>query len=100
MLLPKRVRRVSSVRNQSCIVVEAVRAVRNRNREHQVRASLNEFVSADDAVSRLQSGMNVFVHGAAATPTPLLEAMCRRSDLAGIRLYHMHTEGPAPFVEL
>lgn len=56
-------------------------------------------VSADEAVSRLQSGMNVFVHGAAATPTTLLEAMCRRSDLEGIRLYHMHTEGPAPFLE-
>ncbi len=47
----------------------------------------------------LQSGMNIFVHGAAATPTPLLEAMCRRNDLTGLRLFHMHTEGPAPFLE-
>ncbi|MEJ7589939.1 MAG: hypothetical protein WKF77_00160 [Planctomycetaceae bacterium] len=43
--------------------------------------------------------MNVFIHGAAATPTPLLEAMCHRPDLEGIRLYHMHTEGPAPFLQ-
>lgn len=60
---------------------------------------LKNSVSVDEAVSRLKSGMNVFIHGAAATPTPLLEAMCRRTDLEGIRLYHMHTEGPAPFLE-
>ncbi|MBI3568816.1 MAG: acetyl-CoA hydrolase/transferase family protein [Gemmatimonadetes bacterium] len=54
-------------------------------------------VSADDAVGLLHSDMNVFVHGAAATPTPLLEAMTRRADLEQVRLYHMHTEGPAPW---
>lgn len=53
----------------------------------------------DLAVSLLRSGMNIFVHGAAATPAPLIEAMCRRKDLRDIRLYHMHTEGPAPFLE-
>ena len=56
-------------------------------------------VAADAAVSSLKSGMNVFIHGAAATPTPLLDAMCRRADLTAVRLYHMHTEGPAPFLE-
>ncbi len=61
--------------------------------------TFSKSVSADEAVSCLRSGMNVFVHGAAATPTPLLEAMCRRTDLTDIRLYHMHTEGPAPFLE-
>ena len=64
---------------------------------------MNDFhsqaVSADEAVAKLQSGMNIFVHGAAATPTPLLEALCRRDDLTGIKLYHLHVSGPAPFVE-
>ncbi len=55
--------------------------------------------AADLAVDHLQSGMHVFVHGASATPTPLLEALCRRSDLTDLRLYHLHTAGPAPFVE-
>jgi acyl-CoA hydrolase len=41
--------------------------------------------------------MRVFLHGAAATPTPLIEALCRRTDLADVWLYHLHTEGPAPF---
>lgn len=61
--------------------------------------SLSQAVSADEAVAKLKSGMNIFVHGASATPTLLLEALCRRRDLTDIRLYHMHTAGPAPFVE-
>jgi acyl-CoA hydrolase len=56
-------------------------------------------VSADDAVSRLTSGMRVFVHGAAATPTPLIEAMVRRASLHDVTVYHLHTMGPAPFVD-
>ncbi len=54
-------------------------------------------VSAADVVSVARSGTNVFVHGAAATPTPLLEALCARRDLADVRLYHLHTAGTAPF---
>ena len=56
-------------------------------------------VSADDALSCVKSGMRVFVHGAAATPTPLLEALVRNKDLSGVTLYHLHTAGPAPFVD-
>ncbi len=54
-------------------------------------------VGPDDAVAPIASGMRVFIHGAAATPTLLLEALCRRTDLTGVRLFHMHTSGPAPF---
>ncbi|MGE0040670.1 MAG: acetyl-CoA hydrolase/transferase family protein [Vicinamibacterales bacterium] len=54
--------------------------------------------TADEAVSVIRSGMRVFIHGAAATPTPLLEALARRTDLADVTLYHLHTEGPALFV--
>jgi 4-hydroxybutyrate CoA-transferase len=41
--------------------------------------------------------MRVFVHGAAMTPTPLLEALVERRDLSDVTLYHIHTNGPAPF---
>ena len=54
--------------------------------------------SAHDAVRPLHSGMKVFVHGAAATPTPLLQALAAREDLCDVRLYHMHLEGPLPFL--
>jgi acyl-CoA hydrolase len=42
-------------------------------------------------------GGKVFVHGAAATPTPLLEALARNERIEGVRLYHLHTTGPYPF---
>ena len=53
--------------------------------------------SADAVVARITSGMNVFVHGAAATPTPLLDALARRTDLEGVKLWHLHLEGPLAF---
>ncbi|MFM7075168.1 MAG: acetyl-CoA hydrolase/transferase family protein [Planctomycetaceae bacterium] len=53
--------------------------------------------SADAVVARIESGMNVFVQGAAATPSTLLEALCRRGDLRDVRLWHLHLEGPVPF---
>jgi len=55
--------------------------------------------SADEALSIVKSGMRLFVHGAAATPTPLLEALVRQEALGDVELYHLHTEGPAPFLE-
>ena len=53
--------------------------------------------SAEAVVSRISSGMNVFIHGAAATPTPLLDALARRTDLEGVKLWHIHLEGPLAF---
>jgi len=54
-------------------------------------------VSVEDAIARVPRGARLFVHGAAATPTPLLEGLVARSDLDGVTLYHLHTSGPAPF---
>ncbi|MCC6333967.1 MAG: acetyl-CoA hydrolase/transferase family protein [Myxococcales bacterium] len=56
-------------------------------------------VSADDAVKHVKSGDRVFVHGASATPTPLLDAMCRRGDLENVTLYHLHTSGHCAYAE-
>jgi 4-hydroxybutyrate CoA-transferase len=54
-------------------------------------------VSPAEAVARVRSGMTVFLHGAAATPTPLVEALAARTDLEDVRIVHLHTNGPAPF---
>ena len=54
--------------------------------------------SVDEVAARVRSGDKVFVHGAAATPTALLEALAKRPDLEDVTLYHLHTQGPAPFV--
>src|SRR5688572_9462266 len=58
-------------------------------------------VTASEVVRHITSGMRVFVHGAAATPTPLLEALCERArtELEDVELCHLHTAGPAPWVE-
>lgn len=55
--------------------------------------------SAAEAVSVVKNGDNVFIHGAAATPTPLLEALSARTDLEDVKIYHLHTNGPAPFAD-
>jgi len=56
-------------------------------------------VSADDATALVQSDHRVFIHGASATPIPLVEALCRHRELAGVKLYHLHTAGTAAFAE-
>lgn len=55
--------------------------------------------SARDVIARLRNGQRVFVHGASATPTPLLDAMSERSDLEGVQLYHLHLAGPCRFAD-
>jgi len=54
-------------------------------------------VSAAEAVKGIRSNTNIFLHGAAATPTPLVEALAARTDLENVKIYHLHTNGPAPF---
>lgn len=56
-------------------------------------------MSAPEAVRCVSSGMKLFIHGAAATPTPLVEALVGRQGLEQVVLYHLHTNGPAPFAE-
>ncbi|HET7535141.1 MAG TPA: acetyl-CoA hydrolase/transferase C-terminal domain-containing protein [Candidatus Didemnitutus sp.] len=55
-------------------------------------------VSAADAVKFVRSQHRVFVHGASATPTPLLDALSARRDIEEVRLYHMHLAGPLAFL--
>jgi acyl-CoA hydrolase len=52
--------------------------------------------SAADVVAHVPSGARVFLHGAAATPTPLVAALAARRDVEGVRVYHLHTDGAAP----
>jgi acyl-CoA hydrolase len=56
-------------------------------------------VGAEEALSCVKSRARVFVHGAAATPLDLLEGLCKRTDLEGVRLYHLHLEGPCRFAD-
>lgn len=53
-----------------------------------------------EAVSHIKSGHRVFVHTAGAAPTLLTEAMTsRHEELRDVKIYHMHTEGAAPYAQ-
>jgi len=54
-------------------------------------------VSAEEAAAPIKNGMRVFIHGAAATPTPLIASLCKRPDLENVTLYHLHLLGDIPF---
>ena len=55
-------------------------------------------VSAAEVAGCISSGARVFVHGAAATPVPLLDALAARTDLDDVRLFHLHTHGTRSFI--
>lgn len=56
-----------------------------------------QLVSAAQAVSHIASGHRVFVHGGAATPSVLLDALVERApSLHDVEMVHFHTEGPGP----
>jgi len=54
-------------------------------------------VSANEAVAAIRSGEHVFLHGGAATPSLLLDALVARApELREVSIVHLHCEGPAP----
>jgi 4-hydroxybutyrate CoA-transferase len=54
-------------------------------------------VSADEAVAGIESRQQIYVHCAAATPSVLLDALCRRAPLLeDVKVVHLHCEGPHP----
>ncbi|MCB0484251.1 MAG: acetyl-CoA hydrolase/transferase family protein [Flavobacteriales bacterium] len=57
-----------------------------------------DYSTADEALQLLQSGHRVFIHTAAATPYPLVEAMTRRApELRDVEIVSIHTEWDAPY---
>jgi 4-hydroxybutyrate CoA-transferase len=56
--------------------------------------------SASEAVKLIQSGAKIFVHGMAATPLHLINALidhAEKSHLKELELLHLHTIGPAKY---
>lgn len=59
---------------------------------------MGNYVTAAEAVSCIQSGNRVFLHGMAAAPQRLTQAMVdRASELRDVEIVHLHTEGDAPY---
>lgn len=53
--------------------------------------------SPEEVVALMKSHQHVFIHGACATPTPLVKAMAARTDLEAVKLYHLHLSGELGF---
>lgn len=56
------------------------------------------YIQANEAISLIKPGNNIFIQTAAAAPLQLINALVERADaLKDITIYQMHTEGPAPY---
>ncbi len=54
-------------------------------------------VTAEEAVAQIKSGQQIYLHGAAATPSVLLDALVARApELRDVGVVHLHCEGPGP----
>jgi acyl-CoA hydrolase len=57
-----------------------------------------KIVSLEQAVSVIKSNDRVFIHSVAAAPQTLIQGMtARASELRGVEVIHLHTEGKAPY---
>jgi acyl-CoA hydrolase len=57
-----------------------------------------KLLTAEQAVKHIKSGDHVFIQSVAAAPQTLIKAMTARSpELRGVEIYHLHTEGIAPY---
>ncbi len=56
--------------------------------------------TAREAVGVVESGHRIFVQGACATPTALLQALDERGhEFHGVEIVHLHTYGPTPYTD-
>lgn len=59
-----------------------------------------KILTADEALTVVQSGHRVYIHTAVAAPQPLVQALARRAqDLESIEVIHLHTEGKTPYTD-
>lgn len=57
-------------------------------------------ISAQEAAKMIKSNDNVYIHSVAAAPQELIKAMTQRhQELENVTIYHLHTEGDAPYVK-
>ena len=61
---------------------------------------MSKLCTADEAVNHVNANQRVFIHGGAATPIALVDALVREaSRLRGVELIHLHTSGDAKYAD-
>lgn len=57
-----------------------------------------KFVTANEALQAVLPNQNLYIHTAAAAPQALVQALVdRASELYGVKIYHLHTDGDATY---
>ncbi|MFK8295351.1 acetyl-CoA hydrolase/transferase family protein [Capnocytophaga canimorsus] len=61
---------------------------------------MGKYTTAEEALKVIKSNDYVYVHGGAAVPSHLVEALTARApELRGVTICHIHTEGDAPYAD-
>jgi len=63
---------------------------------------VQKFTTPDEAVKVVKSGDHIHLSSVASAPKVLIDALCHRGDAGELRnvyIYHLHTEGSAPYTE-
>src|SRR6187551_2575865 len=58
-----------------------------------------QYVTASAALSSIQSGMRVFIHGSAATPTHMIEELAKATHLEDVELVFITVLGNFPLAD-
>ncbi|CAD5124898.1 DgyrCDS13149 [Dimorphilus gyrociliatus] len=69
---------------------------------HPIPGKEPKWMSAEEAVSTVTSGHKIFIHGCAATPVDLVNALAKHgkdSKIKDVEVIHIHTEGPATYTK-
>jgi acetyl-CoA hydrolase len=66
----------------------------------RTRPANEKLTSPEAAVEHVRSGARVYLQGGCAVPRELVNALvARRDELSEVEIVHLHTEGPAPYVQ-
>jgi 4-hydroxybutyrate CoA-transferase len=59
-----------------------------------------KIVSLEEAMDSIQSGMRIYVQGISSTPHRLLQGLADRCmNLEKVSMFHLHLEGPTPWIK-
>jgi len=62
--------------------------------------ALRKAISPEEAAGLIESGQRLYLQGGCAVPFALVDALVARyRELEDVEIVHLHTEGPAPYVQ-
>ncbi|VDD96370.1 unnamed protein product [Enterobius vermicularis] len=93
---------VRSISTSSSLMRIVPGSLEDQECAYPIAGKKTHFTDLKNAFNGIKSGDQIFVHGIAATPTPLLKGLCeyaKANNLKKLTLHHLHLEGPAPWIQ-